>query len=157
MLPRRTVLQAPLLLAAGQMGAAPRKMTLSMHQFTSARAGYRKSLEGWAKAGIRNVEPAASLLDEYLKTDTLASAKRLLTDNGLTIVSGAVGVTGLWEPNPQFSENLDVFKRRCEQFAELGAPLVYSPCATAAKFTTDDYVRCVDNIREVAEVARQFK
>ena len=132
-------------------------MTLSMHQFTSARAGYRKSLEGWAKAGIRDVEPAAGLLDDYLKTETLASARRVLTDNGLKIVSGAVGVTGLWEPNPNFSKNLGAFRKRCEQFAELGAPLVYSPCGTAAKFTPDDYVRCLDGIRQVAEVAREFK
>ena len=83
--------------------------------------------------------PPARLLDDYLKTDTLASAKRLLTDNGLKIVSGVVGVTGLWEPNPNFAENLDAFRKRCEQFAELGAPLVYSPCATSAKFTQDDY------------------
>jgi 2-keto-myo-inositol isomerase len=132
-------------------------MTLSMHQFTSARAGYRKSLEGWAKAGIRDVEPAANLLDDYLKTETLAGAKRVLTDNGLRIISGAVGVTGLWEPNPNVSKNLDAFKKRCEQFAELGAPLIYSPCATTAKFTTDDYERCPENIRQAAEVARQFK
>ncbi len=157
MLPRRTVLQAPLALAAQRAAAAKRKMTLSMHQFTSAGAGYRKSLEGWAKAGIRNVEPSAGLLDDFLKTDTLASAKRVLTDNGLTVVCGAAGVTGLWEPNPHFAENLAVFKKRCEQFAELGAPLVYSPCATSAKFTPDDYVRCLDNIRQVAEVARQLK
>jgi 2-keto-myo-inositol isomerase len=157
MLPRRTVLQAPLLLSAERAGAATRKMTLSMHQFTSARAGYRKSLEGWAKAGISNVEPSAALLDEYLKTDTLASAKRVLTDNGLKIVSGVASVTGLWEPNANFAENLDAFKKRCEQFAELGAPLVYSPCATAAKFTPNDYVRCLENIRQTAEVARQFK
>jgi hypothetical protein len=44
-----------------------------MHQFTSARAEYRKSLEGWAKAGIRDVEPSGGLLDDYLRTDTLAS------------------------------------------------------------------------------------
>jgi 2-keto-myo-inositol isomerase len=157
MLARRTVLQAALVLAAESAGAATRKMTLSMHQFTSARAGYRKSLEGWAKAGIRDVEPSAALLDDHLKTDTLTSAKRVLTDNGLKIVSGAVGVTGLWEPNPNFSKNLDAFKKRCEQFAELGAPLVYSPCATAAQFMPDDYVRCLDNIRQSAEVARQFK
>jgi 2-keto-myo-inositol isomerase len=157
MLPRRTVLQAPFLLAAERAGADTRKMTLSMHQFTSARAGYRKSLEGWAKAGIRDVEPAANLLDDYLKTETLAGAKRVLTDNGLRIISGAVGVTGLWEPNPNFSKNLDAFKKRCEQFAELGAPLIYSPCATTAKFTTDDYEKCLENIRQAAEVARQFK
>ncbi|MCU1259178.1 MAG: sugar phosphate isomerase/epimerase [Bryobacterales bacterium] len=145
------------MLAAERAGAATRKMTLSMHQFTSARAGYRKSLEGWAKAGIRDVEPSAGLLDDFLKTDTLASAKRVMIDNDLKIVSGAVGVTGLWEPNPNFPTNLNAFKKRCEQFAELGAPLVYSPCATSGKFMTDDYVRCLDNIRQVADVARQFK
>lgn len=157
MLPRRTVLQAPLALALERAAAANGPMTLSMHQFTSAGAGYRRSLEGWAKAGIRNVEPVSGLLDEFLKTDTLASAKRVLTDNGLTIVSGAVGVTGLWEPNPNFTANLDTFKKRCEQFAALGAPLIYSPCVASAKFTPGDYAKCLDNIRQVAEVARQFK
>src|SRR6187431_1068643 len=105
MLPRRTVLQTPLALAAGQAGAATRTMILSMHQYTSAGAGYRKSLEGWAKAGIKNVEPVSGLLDEFLKTDTLAGAKKILTDNGLRIVCGASGVLGLWEPNPKFAEN----------------------------------------------------
>jgi sugar phosphate isomerase/epimerase len=157
MLPRRTVLQSPLLLATERAEAVTRKMTLSLHQFTSARAGYRKSLEGWARAGIRRVEPAAGLLDDYLKTESMASAKRVLYDNGLEVVSGAVGVTGLWEPNPNFPKNLDAFRRRCEQFAELGAPLVYSPCATSATFTPDDYVRALDNIRQTAEVARKFR
>jgi 2-keto-myo-inositol isomerase len=151
MLPRRTVLQTPLALAA------PRTMILGMHQFTSAGAGYRQSLEGWAKAGIRHVEPVSSLLDEFLKTDTLAHAKRVLTDNGLTVVSGAAGVMNLWDPNPAFEANLDAFKKRCEQFAALGAPIVYSPCVTAAKFTLDDYARSLDNIRRVADVAHQFR
>jgi 2-keto-myo-inositol isomerase len=157
MLARRALLLSALVLAAKSAGAATRKMTLSMHQFTSAGAGYRKAFEGWAKAGIRDVEPSGAALDDYLKTDTLTSAKRVLTDNGLTIVSGAIGVTGLWEPNPNFSKNLDAFKKRCEQFAELGAPLLYSPCATTVQFVPDDYVRCLDNIRQTAEVARQFK
>jgi len=132
-------------------------MTLSIHQFTSAGAGYRRSLEGWAKAGIRQVEPAANLLDDFLKTETLASAKRVLTDNGLKIVCGAVGTTGLWEPNAKFSENLEAFRKRCEQFAELGAPLVYSPCVTSAKFDVEDYVSSPERIRKVAEVAKQFQ
>ena len=131
-------------------------MKLSMHQFTSAGAGYTKSLQGWAKAGITHVEPVSGLLDEFLKTDTLANAKRVITDHGLTVVCGAVGVMGLWEPNPQFAEHLEAFRRRCAQFAELGAPIVYSPCVTSAKFTADDYSRGVENIRKVADVAKQF-
>src|ERR1035441_3476877 len=39
------------------------KEELSIHQTTSAGAGYRKSLEGWANAGIRDVEPTSRLLD----------------------------------------------------------------------------------------------
>lgn len=156
MLTRRATLLTPWALAVGGATAATGKMNLSLHQYTSAGAGYQRSLEGWAKAGIRFVEPAANLLDEYLKTESLASAKRVLTDNGLSVVSGAIGTTGLWEPNPKFAENLDAFKKRCAQFVELGAPVVYSPCATSGKFTVDDYTRGVDNIRQVAEVARQF-
>lgn len=156
MLPRRTVLLTPFALVAEPAQAATDKMKLSMHQYTSAGAGYRKSLEAWAQAGIKNVEPAANLLDDFLKNDTLASAKRVLTGNGLTIVSGAIGISGLWEPNPNFAKNLEAFKKRCEQFAELGSPLVYSPCATAAKFTQDDYSKGVENIRQVAEAAKQF-
>ena len=157
MLLRRTVLLTPLALAAERAGAATRKMKLSIHQFTSAGAGYRKSLEGWAKAGIKNVEPSSGLLDDFLKNDSLATAKRVLTDNGLKVVSGAIGTIGLWEPNSKFAENLEAFKKRCEQFAELGAPLVYSPCVTDAKFTPDDYARSPQNIRQVAGVARQFQ
>ena len=154
MLLRRTVVQAPLLFAATADSEA---MTLSMHQYTSAGAGYRKSLEGWAKAGIRKVEPSFTALEEYLKTESLGSAKRLLADLGLEVVSGAVGVTGLIEPNPQFTANLEEFRRRCEIFAELGAPLVYSPCATEGKFVAADYPRGVQNIRRMADVAAQFK
>ena len=72
------------------------------------------------------MEPVAGLLDGFLKIDTLAGAKRVLTDNGLTVASGAVGVTGLWEPNPEFAKNLESFGKGCEQFAELGAPVVSS-------------------------------
>jgi len=138
-------------------GATRQPMILSMHQFTSAGAGYRKAMEGWARAGIRHVEPAAGALDEFLKTGTMAEAKRVLADNGLTVVCGAIGVMGLWEPTREFGQNLEAFRRRCAQFAELGAPVVYSPCATTAAFTEADYGPGVENIRRVAEVAREFR
>lgn len=152
MLARRTVLLTPLAAA----GATRTPMILSMHQFTSAGAGYRKAMEGWARAGIRHVEPAAGALDEFLKTGTMAEARRVLADNGLTVVCGAIGVMGLWEPTREFGQNLEAFRRRCAQFAELGAPVVYSPCATTAAFTEADYARGVENIRRVADVAREF-
>ena len=89
-------------------------MTLTIHQNTSAGTGYRKSLEGWSRAGIKYVELTNTLLDEFLKTDSLAAARRVLTDQGQTPVSGATGVAGLCEPNPNRAASLENLKKRCE-------------------------------------------
>jgi sugar phosphate isomerase/epimerase len=131
-------------------------MTLAIHQNTSAAAGYRTSLEGWAKAGIKNVELTNTLLDEFLKSDSLPAAKRVLTDLGLTPVSSACGVFGLWEPNPKRAAQVDAFKKRCEQFASLGLTKIYSPTPTTEKFTEEDYKRGVANMRENGDIAKQF-
>src|SRR5882672_947370 len=157
-LSRRTMLLAPLgtLAVSATRAAATGKMTLSIHQNTSAAAGYRKSLEGWARAGIKNVEITSTLLDDFLKTDSLASAHRVLSDNGLTPVSCACGVNGLWEPNPNHAAALDDLKRRCEMIATLGLLKFYAPVTTTAKFTQDDYKTGADNMRKVGDVAKQF-
>jgi hypothetical protein len=78
---RREMLAAPAVLAAttaAATAATDKKMTLAMHQNTSNGAGYRKSLEGWARAGIKDVEITNALLDEFLKADSLASARQVI-------------------------------------------------------------------------------
>jgi 2-keto-myo-inositol isomerase len=158
MLSRRAMLLTPLVLAAARAGsAASSKMTLAIHQNTSAGAGYRRSLEGWSRAGIKYVELTAALLDEFLKTDSLAAAHRVLTDLGLTPVSCACGVQGLWEPNPNHAASLENLKKRCEMFATLGLTHIYAPTATTQKITQDDYKAGVDNMRAVGEIAREFR
>ena len=158
MLSRRTLLSTPLaLIATRAVAVAAGKMTLAIHQNTSSGAGYRKSLEGWSRAGIKHVEITAALLDEFLKTDTLAAAGRVLSDLGLTPVCAACGVGGLWEPNPGQAASLEAFKKRCEMFATLGLPRIYSPTGTTGKFTEEDYKAGPENIRQVAEIAKQFR
>lgn len=157
MLSRREALLAPVTLVATRAvsAAAAGRMTLALHQNTSAGSGYRKSLEGWSRAGIKNVEVSGTLLEEFLKTDTLASARRILTDLGLAPVQASSGVTGLWEPNPNRLASLDNLKKRCELFAALGLKGIYASTATTRKVTPDDYKAGVDNMREAGEVARQ--
>jgi len=156
LLSRRAMLAAPLVMSAARSATAASRMTLAIHQNTSAAAGYRGALEGWARAGVKNVEITAALLDDFLKTDSLAAAKRVLTDLGLTPVSCACGVAGLWEPNPNHAAALDDLKRRCEMFATLGLARFYAPVTTTAKVTRDDYHTGADNMRQVGELARQF-
>lgn len=155
MVSRRFILLAPVI--QGAAGAASGKMTLCLHQYTSAGAGFRKSLEGWARAGIKNVELTSALLDEFLKTDTLAAAGRLISDLGLTPVSATCGVPGLWEPNPNRASALESFKKRCEMFSSLGLAKIYAPTTTTGKFTLDDYKAGAQNMHEVGEIAKQFR
>ena len=157
MLSRRAMLVTPLaMVAARGTSVAQGTMTLAMHQNTSAAAGYRGSLEGWARAGIRHVELNAGLVDDFLETDSLAAARRVLTDNGLTPVSASVGVGGLWEPNPDHAAALDNLRKRCEMFATLGLERVYASTGTSQEFTEDDYKVGAENMRQAGEVAREF-
>ena len=60
MLNRRTLLLTPFAAAMARAAAAQTapagRMLLAMHQNTSRAAGFRGSLEGWARAGVRYVE-----------------------------------------------------------------------------------------------------
>jgi 2-keto-myo-inositol isomerase len=153
------VLMAPLIQAAASVAKGAEKggkLTLCLHQNTSLGAGYRKSLEGWARAGIKQVELVSPLLDEFLKTDTLESARKVITDLGLTAVSCSPGQNDYWNPTPGHAAQLETFKRRCEQYASFGIRKIYNPSNTTVKITRDDYKGGVDIIRQTAEVAKQF-
>jgi len=133
-----------------------RKMTLSIHQNTSRAAGYRKSLEGWAKAGIKFVEVTDVLLDEFLKTDSIAAAKRVITDLGLTPVSSAAVLPDIWIPGDARAASLETWKRRCEQFATIGLEKIYCPSITSRRVTADDFKATPGSIREAGDIAKQF-
>lgn len=132
-------------------------MQLCIHTNTSHAAGYRRALEGWAKAGIRNVELNANLVNDFLNTDTLDGARKVLTDNGLTPVHGAVSVQGLLEPNPDHATAIENLKRRLDMFAALGLNKVYTTSFGGSKLTLEEYKIVVDNMRTVGETAKSFK
>lgn len=161
MVSRRDLLMAPAAMlawraAGSSAAAAPARMTLAMHQNTSSRAGFRASLEGWARAGITQAEITNGLLDQFLQSESLATARRLAADLGLTLVCGACGVSGLLEPNPDRPKLLDSYKRRCEMWAQLGIPLIYSTTGSTIKPTEDDYRAAPGNAREIGEIASGF-
>lgn len=131
-------------------------MVLSIHQTTSQGAGYQKSLEGWAKAGIKYVEITDRALDDFLKTNDLAAAKRVITDNGLTAVSGASVLQDFWNVNAGFPTQLETWKKRCEQFATIGTGKIYCPSTTNRRITSaDEYKTVPDAIRQAGDVAKE--
>ena len=144
---------APLLHAQSAAGGG---MSLAMHQNTSSGAGFRRSLEGWAAAGIRYVELTDVLLNRFLESDTVAGARKLLTDLNLTPVSTAAVLPDVWIPGPARAASLETWRRRCEQFVALGASKIYCPSITSRPVTREDFAATPDCIREVGEITRGY-
>jgi sugar phosphate isomerase/epimerase len=140
--------------AANQVAS---RMTLAIHQNTSRAAGYRGSLEGWARAGIRHVELNDGLLDAFLQNDTLAGARSVMTDLGLTPVCGAATLQDIWIPGPARALSMETWRRRCEQYAGLGLERIYAPSLTSREVTAEDFAATPDCIREAGDIARQFE
>jgi 2-keto-myo-inositol isomerase len=160
MFTRRALLTVPVAGAMTRMlhaqTAHSGSMLLAIHQNTSRSAGYRESLKGWARAGIRYVELSERLLDEFLENDTLLAARQVMTDLGLTPVSAAAVMQDIWIPGPAREASLETWRMRCDQFAALGLKKIYAPSITNRTVTTEDFAETPDCIREVGEISREY-
>ena len=154
--PLTPTVKAPLAPSLHAQTAPAGKMLLSIHQNTSRAAGFRGSLEGWARAGIEYVELNDRMLDGFLRDDTLAGARSLMNDLGLTPVCAAAVLPDLWIPGPARETSLETWRRRCEQFASLGLEKIYSPSTTNRRVTAEDFAAAPDCIREAGEIAREY-
>jgi sugar phosphate isomerase/epimerase len=130
-------------------------MVLSIHQTTSVAAGYRKSLEGYARAGIKYVELIPAHVTEFVRQESMPAARRLLTDLGLTAVSFG-GIRGVWEPSAGRAKALEDLKPVAQMAADLGVDRIVCPCGATEKYKADDYKQGVDNLREAGEIGKQF-
>jgi sugar phosphate isomerase/epimerase len=157
LLSRRSLVLASVLPATVRAASAPSRMMLCMNQNTSLAAGYRKSLEGWSRAGIKYVELSAPLVDDFLKTDNKAAARRILSDLDLTAVSCLSAVTDLWNPGPNQQGALDALRSRCDLMSALGIDRLVFNTRTTRKFTQDDYKLVIDNMRAAGEIAKQYR
>ena len=159
MLSRRALIAAPVALLASHgsfaQSSGGRRMQLCIHTNTSSGAGYRAALEGWAKAGIRNVELNASLIEAFLKSETLGAAKRVLTDNGLTPVHATVP-GNLLEPGPDRAPVIDTLKKRLEMLTFLGLKKVYTTTNSTQKPVQNQYERVAENMRSLGDIAKSF-
>jgi sugar phosphate isomerase/epimerase len=126
-----------------------------MHGASSDRFDYRTSLEGWAKAGIRAVEPNLLKAREFAQKESPAAARRVLDDLGLKAVSSS-NQLGLPEPSEERLQNLEQLKWKVELAQAIGADRIVCPSAGTGTYTEDDYKRGVDHLREAGEIARPF-
>ena len=126
-----------------------------MHEASSDRFDFRTAMEGYARAGIRAVEPQLTKVREFAQKESVAAAKRLLDDLGLKAMSSSNQI-GLAEPADARARSLDDLKWKAELAQALGCDRIVAPSAGAGPYTADDYKRGADNLREAGEIAKPF-
>ena len=144
-----------------QRGQAPQPairggLQVCMHQASSEKFDFRTAMEGYAKAGVRLVEPNLLKVREFAQKDGgPAAAKKLLDDLGLRVASNS-NQLGLMEPSDQRLKNVEELKWKVEMIQAIGGDRLVTPSAGTGTYTEDDYKRGVDNMREAAEIAKPF-
>ena len=106
---RREFIEAAALVPLLQTARPAGAMFVCMHEASSDRFDFKTAMEGWARAGIRAVEPSLMKVREFAQKESPAVARRLLDDLGLKAVSSSNQV-GLAEPGEQRAQSLEQLK-----------------------------------------------
>lgn len=146
-------------IAAAATGAQPVQaadtsgLIVCMHGVTSSEFDFRTCMEGWARAGIKAVEPDLVKAREHEEANGKGSARKLLDDLGLIACSSTnqlyLDETG--ERRPQAVEDL---RWKVEMAASLGTARIVIPSAASLEHQLADYEQVYANLHEAAEIAR---
>lgn len=128
-------------------------LVVCMHGITSDGFDFRTTVEGWARAGIRAVEPDLVKAREFEAANGRGSARRLLDDLGLVPVS-STNQLFLDEAGERRLAALEDLKWKVELAASLGADRLVTPSAASEAHEVGDYALLKDFLNEAADIAR---
>jgi len=124
-----------------------------MHGITSSEFDFRTCMEGWARAGIKAVEPDLVKARDYEAAQSKGTARRLLDDLGLSAYS-STNQLYLEEAGPRRAEAVEDLRWKVEMAESLGADRLVIPSAASEEHTIADYDQVFENLLEAAEIAK---
>lgn len=128
-------------------------LIVCMHGITSSEFDFRTCMEGWARAGIKAVEPDLVKAREHEQANGKGSARKLLNDLGLTAYS-STNQLNLEESNDARKQAVEDLKWKVEMAESLGATRIVIPSAASQPHTLADYEQVYANLHEVGEIAK---
>jgi len=131
-------------------------MFVCMHEITSITFDFRTAMEGYARAGIRAVEPDLGKVREFADKESPRMARQLLDDLGLKAVSCSNQLF-LEESGPRRAAALEDLKWKVELAEIIGADRMVVPSAASEPHSIDDYDQVIANLREAADIAQPHK
>jgi len=135
--------------------AASPDLFVCMHEITSLGFDFRTAMEGYARAGIRAVEPHLDKVREFAAHESPAAARRLLDDLGLTPVSCSNQLF-LEETGPRRAGALEELKWKLDLMQAIGADRLVMPSAAMEGHEAGVYGEVIDNLREAADIAAPY-
>ena len=127
-------------------------MFVCMHGATGSMHDFRTAMEGWARAGIRAVEPDLPNVRRFAEAESPRMARTLLDDLGLRAVSSSNQLF-LEESGPRRAQSIEDLRWKVELAEIIGADRLVIPSAAGQPHTIDDYPEVIDNLREAADIA----
>jgi 2-keto-myo-inositol isomerase len=140
--------------ASAQTKPRSGKMFVCMHEASADKFDFKTAMEGWAKAGIKAVEPNLTKVREFAQKESPATAKRLLDDLGLKPVSSS-NCLFLVEPGEQQAKAVEDLKWKVELAQQIGADRLVCPSAGQGRYKLDDYTRGAENLRAAGDIAKE--
>lgn len=127
-----------------------------MHEISSLGSGFRTAMEGYARAGITAVEPHLEIVRPFEKSNGPGSARRLLDDLGLEVVSSSNQLF-LDESGPQRDKAIEDMKWKLELMVSIGADRLVCPSVAGEQHSMADYREVQDNLAEAADLAAPYQ
>ena len=127
-------------------------MFVCMHGATGSMHDFRTAMEGWARAGIRAVEPDLPHVRGFTQQESPQMARTLLDDLGLRAVSSSNQLF-LEETSPRRANSIEDLKWKVELAEIIGADRLVIPSAARERHTVDDYPEVIRNLGEAADIA----
>ena len=143
--------------SAGSVGAVKAPDTsgliVCMHGITSSEFDFRTCMEGWAKGGIKAVEPDLVKARDHEMASGKGSARKLIDDLGLTAYSSTNQLS--WdEPGDARTKALEDLKWKVEMAESLGATRLVIPSAANKDHKLPDYDQLYEVLQQMGEIAK---
>jgi len=128
-------------------------LIVCMHGITSSEFDFRTCMEGWAKAGIKAVEPDLIKARQHEEANGKGSARKLLDDLGLVAYS-STNQLSLEESSDARVQAIEDLKWKVAMAESLGATRIVIPSAANQPHTLADYDQVYANLHEAGEIAK---
>lgn len=134
---------------------AARPFSPCINQATTMRADFRTALDAYSKAGFRAVELWLESVEPFLKKESVAVVRRVMSDHGTKPVSSCCEGDLFFPHVVEREKKLEGLKRKLDLSAQLGAPRFVMYSAISERVTPSDYDAALAGLREVGELARR--